>query len=44
MHLPPGFDGMNLPLPRTTREAFASLLDVFFSYPFLREERVDILK
>ena len=24
IHLPPGFGGMNLPLPRATREAFAT--------------------
>ncbi len=40
-HLPPGFGGVNLPLPRATREAFPSLkLKFFTASPFPKEEKV----
>jgi hypothetical protein len=34
MPLPPGFDAMNLPLPRATKEALASLRSIFSQLPF----------
>jgi hypothetical protein len=36
MHLPPGFGGVNLPLPRATRESFASLYSIFSQLPFFK--------
>ena len=33
IHLPPGFGGMNLPLPRKTSEAFASVHETFYNPP-----------
>jgi hypothetical protein len=34
MHLPPGFGGVNLSLPRATIKAFASLHSIFSQLPF----------
>jgi hypothetical protein len=34
MLLPPGFGGMNLPLPRATIEAFTTLPSIFSQLPF----------
>jgi hypothetical protein len=34
MHLPPGFDARKSPLPRATKEAFASLRSIFSQLPF----------
>jgi hypothetical protein len=34
LYLPPGFDGRKFPLPRATKEAFASLRSIFSHLPF----------
>jgi hypothetical protein len=39
MDLPPGFDGRKFSLPRTTKEAFASLGSFFSQLPFIKGER-----
>jgi hypothetical protein len=36
MYLPPGFDGRKFPLPRATKEAFASLCSIFSQLPFAK--------
>jgi hypothetical protein len=39
MYLPPGFDGRKFPLPRTTKEAFASLRSISSQLPFRKGGR-----
>jgi hypothetical protein len=39
MHLPPGFGGVNLSLPRATIKAFASLHSIFSQLPFYKGGR-----
>jgi hypothetical protein len=40
MHRPPGFDAVNLPLPRATKEAFASLRSIFPQLPFSKGGKI----
>ena len=44
MYLPPGFDGRKFPLPRTTKEAFASLHSIFSQLPFTKGGQGGILR
>jgi hypothetical protein len=36
LHLPPGFDAVNLSLPRATKEAFAYPHSIFSQLPFYK--------
>ena len=36
IYFPPGFGGVNFPLPRATRKAFPSLYLNFHSFPFIK--------
>jgi hypothetical protein len=43
LHLPPGFGGRNLPLPRATIEAFTSIGPIFSRLPFTKREKADAI-
>jgi hypothetical protein len=44
MHLPPGFEGMNFPLPRATIEVFASFQFNFFTPSLSRKGEGSLLE
>jgi hypothetical protein len=43
IHRPPGFAGMNLTLPRATREAFGGLDLIFSQLPFSKGGKIGII-